>query len=221
MHGHDVTDVQRLLGVEADGQFGPVTAAAVREWKRTRGDSAASPELSPADRGRLGSDVPVLAVRTMERWAAEGLCEDPPGSNRVPELVALADRLDVSPAVVEMGFPWCAFAAFLAALASGGKSAVAGLRRGEFNALYAPDVLIAAEAGRFGLRVVSADEAWRGDLVLFDWDLTGGDQADHVARLADGANGLVRTVDGNSGPGGCVALRERAAGSVRAFVRDS
>ena len=75
----------------------------------------------------------------------------------------------------EMGFPWCGFAVFLAALAEGGKTAALGLRRRSFNALYTPAVLAAAEAGRFGLRIVPAKEAWRGDLVLFDWDLTRGD----------------------------------------------
>jgi hypothetical protein len=69
---------------------------------------------------------------------------------------------------------------------------------------------------------VTAGEAWRGDLVLFDWDLAGGDPADHVARLVQApSSGRIRTVDGNSGDDGLVALREREIGSVRAFARDS
>jgi hypothetical protein len=222
MHGPDVVEVQRLLGVEADGQFGPVTAGAVVGWKRARGDPTPSPDLTPAERRRLAADVPVLAVRLLERWAAQSLREEPPGSDRVPELVALAGRLEVAAPVRSMGFPWCAFAAFLAALASGGESAVLGLRRQEFNALYAPSVLAAAEEGSFGLRIVPAAEAWRGDLALFDWNFTGGDPADHVARLVESpARGRVRTVDGNSGATGRIAFRERSAGSVRAFARDS
>ena len=162
------------------------------------------------------------AVALLERWAARGLREEPPGSNRVPELVALAEQLEVAAPFAEMGFPWCAFAVFLAALAEGGRAAVLGLRRRAFNALYTPDVLAAAEAGRFGLQIVPAKEAWRGDLVLFDWDLTAGDPADHVARLVEPPeNGRVHTVDGNSGASGLVALRERSGGSIRAFARDS
>jgi hypothetical protein len=222
MHGRDVAEVQRLLGVEADGDFGPVTAAAVTGWKRARGDPSPSLDLTPAERRRLAGDVPLRAVARIERWAARGLREEPRGSNCVPELIALAGRLEVGPPIGGMGFPWCAFAAFLAALAEGGRTAMLGLRRRSFNALYAPDVLAAAEAGRFGLRLVAPAEAWRGDLVLFDWDLTGGDPADHVARLVKPpANGRVRTVDGNWGDAGLVALRERSAVSVRAFARDS
>jgi hypothetical protein len=222
MHGRDVAEVQRLLGVEADGEFGPVTAAAVVGWKRSRGDPKPSSDLTPAERRRLAGDVPLRAVRRLEAWAARGLREEPLGSNRVPELIALAGRLEVAAPIGEMGFPWCAFAAFLAALADGSRTAVLGLRRRAFNALYAPDVLTAAEARRFGLRIVATGEAWRGDLVLFDWNLTGGDPADHVARLVQPpANGRVHTVDGNSGDAGLVALRERSTGSVRAFARDS
>jgi hypothetical protein len=222
MHGRGVAEVQRLLGVEPDGEFGPITAAAVKGWKRSRGEATPSPHLTPADRRRLAADVPLCAVRLLERWAARGLHEQPPGSDRVPELVALAGRLEVAAPYSAMGYPWCAFAVFLAALAAGGQSATVGLRRREFNALYAPAVLAAAEAGRCGLRIVRLGEAWRGDLALFDWSFSGGDPSDHVARLVQApAQGRVRTVDGNSGRAGLVALRERSSGSVRAFARDS
>jgi hypothetical protein len=96
------------------------------------------------------------------------------------------------------------------------------LRRKAFNPLYAPELLAEARAGKFGLELVPAGEAFRGDLVLFDWDLTAGDPADHVARLVEEpADGRVRTVDGNSGVQGRVALRERPIREVRAFARDS
>jgi hypothetical protein len=222
MHGPDVAEVQRMLGLEGDGEFGPSTAAAVAGWKRARGDRTPSPELTPAERRRLLDDVLLRAVRLLERWAADGLREEPTGSNRVPELVALAERLDVVPEFGRMGYPWCAFAAFLAALAGGGETAILGLRRKAFNPLYAPDVLEEAKARRCGLRIVPAGEAWRGDLVLFDWNLAGGDPADHVARLVQApSNGRLHTVDGNSGDDGLMALRERSIGSVRAFARDS
>src|SRR5438445_276998 len=87
--------VRRGLGVEVDGAFGPVTAAAVGAWKRARGNRTPSRELTPAERVRLLADVLLRAVRTMERWAAKGLHEDPPRSDRVPELITLAGRLGV------------------------------------------------------------------------------------------------------------------------------
>jgi peptidoglycan hydrolase-like protein with peptidoglycan-binding domain len=72
------------------------------------------------------------------------------------------------------------------------------------------------------LSLVEAEDAFRGDLVLFDWDFGAGDPADHVARLvAAPEDGRVRTVDGNSGDAGRVALRDRPLGEVRAFARDS
>ena len=36
MHGPDVAEVQRLLGVDDDGDYGPETARAVADWKRAR-----------------------------------------------------------------------------------------------------------------------------------------------------------------------------------------
>ena len=222
MHGRDVAELQRLLGVDDDGQYGPVTAAAVKAWKRARGGPTPSGNLSPNDLGRLRADLPLRATVLLEGWAYRRLREEPPGSNRVPQLVALAKQLEVVEPFAAMGFPWCAFAVFLAALAEGGRTAALGLRGVSFNALYTPDVLAAAEKGRFGLQIVPEQEAWRGDLVLFDWDLTGGDPADHVARLVEPPeNGHVRTVDGNSGEMGLVQLRERSSRSVRAFARDS
>jgi peptidoglycan hydrolase-like protein with peptidoglycan-binding domain len=222
MHGPEVAEAQRLLGVRADGVFGPITSGAVAGWKRARGISSPDGELAPADRARLVADIPLGAVRLMERWAASGLREDPPRSNRVPALIAVAEREEVAPVYSSMGYPWCAFAAFLAALVVGGESAALGLRERRFNPLYTPAILAEARAGTFGLRTVPATSAFRGDLVLFDWDFAAGDPADHVGRLAQApAEGRVHTVDGNSGVGGLVEPRDRAIGSVRAFARDS
>ena len=222
LHGHDVAELQRLLGVVDDGLYGPVTEAAVKAWKRTRGSPRLSGSLTPADQDRLRADLQLRATVLLERWAYRRLREEPPGSDRVPQLVALAKQLEVVEPFAGMGFPWCAFAVFLAALAEGGRTAALGLRGVSFNALYTPNVLAAAEKGRFGLQVIPDQEAWRGDLVLFDWNPTGGDPVDHVARLVEPPeNGHVRTVDGNSGELGLVQLRDRSSRSVRAFARDS
>jgi hypothetical protein len=137
----------------------------------------------------------------------------------VPALVALARQLDVNELYAGMGYPWCAFAVFLAALVHGGRTAEAGLRRNEFNPLYVPTILAEAQAGRFGLRAIASSQALRGDLVLFDW-AAGGDPADHIGRLVSPSAGAsVRTVDGNTKA--LVAVRRRPLRLVRAFVRDS
>lgn len=222
MRGPDVTDVQRLLGVDADGIFGPITSGAVRAWKRSRGDPAPNGDLTPNERAQLLVDVPLRAVRLMERWAGDLVAEEPPRSNRVPSLIALAGQLQVAPAYSGMGYPWCAFAALLSALAAGGECAQSGLRKRLFNPLYTPAILQAAKDGMYGLRLVPAVSAFRGDLVLFDWNFNGGDPADHVGRLtAAPVDGRIHTVDGNSGTNGLVQLRDRAIASVRAFARDA
>jgi peptidoglycan hydrolase-like protein with peptidoglycan-binding domain len=249
MVGRDVERAQRALGVSDDGEYGPVTAGAVAEWKRRSGypDGAVDTVLSPDDLRRLlgkepipaayvrragrrarelqdatGGSVPERAVATMEAWAEAGYRERPAGSNKVPQLTKLARELGLSGELSAMGFAWCGFSSFLSALAAGGTTASAGLVQGAFNALYCPAILAEAEGARFGLRVVPRDQAARGDLVLFDW-APGGDPVDHVGRLRQPpADGVVSTVDGNSGDQSMhVALRERPLGRVRAFVRDS
>ena len=122
-----------------------------------------------------------------------------------------------------MGYPWCAFAVFLAALAHGGETAARGLRRREFNAVYTPAVLAAAKAGavrpagRPGRRSPSAAISFSSTGISATatlWITWG--------RLVEiPVDGRVRTVDGNSGGDGLVARRDRENGSVRAFVRDS
>lgn len=207
----DVAEAQRLLGVPVDGDLGPKTAAAIAAWKRSRGVT---------DVRLLFSDLPLQAVAQMERW--EGLEEAPPRSNRVPALAGAAGRLGVAPALAAMGYPWCAFCAFLAALAHGGRSAALGLREQRFNAVYTPAILASARDEKFGLRIVPPAFAFRGDLVIFDWDFRHGDPADHLGRLVENpVDGRVHSIDGNSGGDGLVAFRTRSNGSVRAFVRDS
>ena len=247
MTGPDIVKAQRALGVPDDGEYGPVTASAVSDWKRRSGypEKAIDGLLAPADLkwllGRetlpaayarraqarlqeleLGAGVGDRAATTMESWASAGYREKPAGSNKVPELVKLAGELGVAPGIVPMGFAWCGFSAFLSALAGGGTSASEGLRELRFNALYCPTILAEAQNGHFGLRVVPQSQAARGDLVLFDWS-PGGDPVDHVARLVKSPEGgTVTTVDGNSGPDSVhVIVRERPLNLVRAFVRDS
>jgi len=243
--GPDVVRVQRALAVPDDGEYGPVSAGAAAAWKKRAGypDDQVDNTLSPQDqRYLLGKDplpdafrnrgerrarelaqtasVPQLAVAEMEQWV--GLQERPKGSNRVPALGRVAAQLGLSDWYQKMGWPWCAFTVFLAALKVGGQSAEAGLRQGKFNALFCPTILGEAQAGRWGMRVVAASQAARGDLVLFDWSPQG-DPADHIGRLVRPPSaGVVATVDGNSGDESlAVVLRERPTSQVRAYVRDS
>lgn len=247
MKGADVLEAQRAMGIPDDGEYGPVTSSAVAAWKQFNGypDAAVNGSLTPQDvkyltlearlppayekRARtrsaataLGLTIPEKAVTEMERWAKLGFVEKPAGSDRVPQLVRIAKALGVAPGIQGMGFAWCAWSAFLAALGAGGKTADIVLRKLSFNGLYCPTILAEAQAGKWGMRTIAPSQARRGDLVLFDWG-PGGDPTDHVGRLlSPPADGKVRTVDGNSGNDDLfVVLRERPVGLVRAFVRDS
>jgi predicted chitinase len=246
MSGEDVKEIQRALGIDDDGDYGPITAGAVVDWKRRVGypdkelTNAIGPrgirwllgkaKLPPGFEALAGrrarqlakeSTVPESAVAEMEAWANAGYREQGQ-ANKVPQLVKLATELGVPAKFAQMGFPWCAFAVFLAALKAGGRTADLGLRKEKFNALYCPTILGESDAGRWGMRKVPLAQTRRGDLVLFDWK-PGGDPADHVGRLLRPPTaGLVATVDGNSGKGNVfVVLRERPETLVRAFVRDS
>ena len=244
MSGPDVARAQRVLGVPDDGEYGPVSASAAAEWKRRAGypDELVTNSLDIEDQRYLlgkrrlpsayaarararevaldqAGDLPARAAAIMEGWADAGVREQPDGSNKVPPLQRLARQLDLADYYTNMGYPWCAFAVFLAALKAGGGSAEQGLRRGAFNALYCPEILAQAEAGRFGMRVVPPSKAERGDIVLFDY-APDGPRAEHVGRVTRAPQGgIVLTVEGNSSQ--AVARRERPLGQVRAFVRDS
>lgn len=173
MKGADIAEAQRALAVGDDGEYGSITASAVAEWKRLNGYPEAQIDnaLTPQDRKYLlrkdalpaeflrrakarakqaVAGVSAQAVAEMEKWANAGYIEVPAGANKVPQLSKLAKELNVAPGLQSMGFAWCAFSAFLAALKANGKTADVGLRKQKFNALYCPTVLHEAQAGRWG-----------------------------------------------------------------------
>lgn len=231
LHGTDVEAVQRRLrGVYTDGEYGPATGAAVKDWAWRVGyhDSRCTSALAPdqhlvlvgfrrrsADmiartaarkaKGLLGKFKPPPPIR--ERTLAEarrwiGVTESPAGSNRVPALSAWAKGLGV--ATWYMGFAWCAWFAFTCALAAGSSSARRGLVERQFNALYTVDIVELARAGKFGLSVVEAADVLPGDFALIDFP--GGDPlVDHqetveVPPLEVGSGEYV-SIGGNTSPG--------------------
>ena len=243
--GPDVVRVQRALGVPDDGEYGPVTAGAAAAWKRRVGyldnqiDNTLSPRTSATcwpralpeafrKRGERrarelaqNADVPQLAVAEMERWV--GLQERPKGSNRVPALGRVARELGLSDWYQKMGWPWCAFTVFLAALKVGDSRAEAGLRQGKFNALYCPRSSARPRPRRWGMRVVSASQAARGDIVLFDWSPRGDPRPHRPAGATAGRGRPCRlstaTAAAMAFPWSSCAIGRR--NTVRAYVRDS
>lgn len=180
--------------------------------------------LHPAKYGRAGYD-PAAAADVMLAWARAGYRESPAGSNVVPQLVELARKHQVRDDVAGMGYAWCQFAAYLAGLVAGGGTARAGLVERAFWPLYTPFTLDFGRKSEHGHWIVSAAEARKGDMAMFNFGSR--DPVQHVGRLIEPpADGLVRTVDGNTSvtsddSGGAVMVRARSAATVVAYVRDS
>lgn len=256
MTGQDVVRVQKALnaqinaGLDADGEYGPLTAAASKRWRHKMGFKVVNgtlPEraqrilfgewpISPVETARAKTrelaarraakrlSVPEKAVRWME--ARAGLTEKPAGSNRVPQLMQEGKIAGLAKWTYSMGWPWCAYATSLSNLVSGGYHGWAGLIKGWTNPLYCPTILADAKAGKNGLRLIAKSEAKRGDLLLFNWD---GGVVDHIGRARGPWDGKsIKTVEANTSfgtsgsqsDGGAIALRTRYWGDIEAVVRD-
>jgi len=155
------------------------------------------------------------ALAVMRDWAGRGLVEQPPGGNRVPYLAEIAEREEVSDAIDEMGYAWCAFTVMLANLVAGGQTGELALVRGAFNGLYCPTILI------------RRDQARAGDWVLFDF---GEGLPQHIGSLTTSvpAGGPFGSIEGNTsaGPGGSQdngggLYTDRTTATARWFVRAS
>lgn len=246
-----------------DGVFGPVTANAAKRAKWALGYPAA--ELKPIygsllhsyltgkrsqtkamrnralNRARRRSQIQSVGAKAadrMVRWYLMSYREAPAGSNRVPELARLAKQTGLSSWYQQMGWPWCGFAVFLAALAEGSVSAKYGLKQGRFNALYTPEIRAVAARGAFGLGAVSPRNARKGTGLLFDFGGGNGSEVDHVGyalgRVGEDVKvgdttfragpGEIVAVEGNTSydssgsqaNGGAVAVRVRPISQVRA-----
>jgi hypothetical protein len=138
---------------------------------------------------------------------------------KVPQLVRLAGQLNCAPGIARMGYAWCGFTVFLAALKNGGQAADQGLRKQSFNALSVKEIWHEASSGRHGLRVVATSQVEKGDLVLFDWP-TEADRYNHIARVVTPPRGstTVSTVEGNASD--AVLKKNRQTSMVIGYVRD-
>ena len=250
MRGEDVKEVQRRIGVKVDGDAGPVTASGIARWKRYAGYPeneinngigikgqrilfqidplppdyrARAVKRRKAAEKRVG--VAAKAADQMVLWAQAGLKEVPAGSNVVPYLVKLAKSRGVTYSP-DMGFPWCEWAANLAALVHGGESAKAGLVDRKWNAAYTVSTVVNAQDGKFHSRLVSPASAPKGAKVYFDWT-AGGDIVQHVGRLLRVEGDTAVTVEGNTSVsgsqdnGGAVLVRRRPLSQVKFAVLDS
>lgn len=167
---------------------------------------------------------PSKAADVMEGWARAGYVERPAGRNVVPELVAIGKANQVRADVVEMGYAWCAYAAYLAGVLAGGETARGGMVERAFWPLYTPWMLAFGQRREFGHSLVSARDARRGDMVLFSFGSA--EPVQHVGRLLSKPSHVVHTADGNTSStsednGGACQIKTRPAGTVVAYLRDS
>jgi hypothetical protein len=232
MRGPDVFEVQTRLAAlgfspgPIDGAYGPTTAAAVKDFQRSRGldiDSVVGPKTlgalltaspggsgaTPRPASTIGREAVIEAARHLD------LREDPPGSNRTPFGVWYGTN----------GVPWCNIFVSYCLQVGAGFTICAGFKGA------------GVKAGK-GCAYVPTTEAWLratgmwvgrtdpqpGDIAIFNWD---GGRADHIGFVEQTLrNGSFTTIEGNTAVGndsngGQVMRRTRNIMQVNGFGRVS
>jgi hypothetical protein len=232
MRGDDVRLAQRTLQNNGywvgtiDGVFGEITGRAAEQAKYDLGYRLRSvlPTYGQALHNFLtGRKKPSLLMRrranarkskqNLGKRAADiarsyvGVKENPPNTNRV-----------LFSQWYGMVGPWCLMFVTYCFVKSGSTA----FKRGSKWA-YCPFMLNDARAGR-GLTIVPANQATKGDIVLYSWRQNG--VADHVGIVLTPVdkNGNFQNCEGNTSissddNGGSVMIRTRNTRSVIAFCR--
>lgn len=232
MRGADVTRAQTILKTrgyfvgKTDGVFGEITGRACTDAKYALGYSAketkpsygpdleafltGTRKLTPAMRVRANqrkkkTSIGEAALKVAREYV--GVKESPAGSNRV----LFSEWYGVTG-------PWCAMFVTYCMVKAGSKTFERKRRYA-----YCPYLLSDARQNR-GMRVVSADDAESGDIVLYSWKQNG--VADHVGLVVTPPHGGISFIalEGNTGigadsDGGEVMIRQRHVRDVIAFVR--
>lgn len=242
--GKRVIEAQKLLAnnpygkfyrSEIDGEYGPLTAAAVRRAKYWLGypKKNINGSFGPIIHKFLDGSRKLPAAYAMRRkarlrkYAAQqarktlgekalakamtqrGVVESPAGSNKV----LYSEWYGIRGPWCGMFVDWC-------------YTEVGYKKWGTYRQCpwicYVPSIVAKAKAGEAGIFVTNNPE--KGDLVCFDWD---GGVADHVGMFIewiDRSAGTFRSIEGNTAVGndsngGEVMVRERHRSNVEAFVR--
>ncbi|MFC8363556.1 peptidoglycan-binding protein [Streptomyces griseorubiginosus] len=208
-----VTELQSLLNhhgadLAVDGDFGPLTSSAVRDFQSEKGLSvdgkvgpntkaalygAVTPPSSPAPGGGYAK---MLDVAAAEVGTAEGSAR----ANSYGSAVGLS--LSTS------GYAWCATFVSWVAKQTGATS---------YRNTYVSGWVKQARAGNYHLSVTSNPQP--GDIVAFDWnggnDFTGGHEHIGIVRSVSGSS--FTTVEGNTsnpnGGGDGVYIKSRSTNS--------
>ena len=253
-----------LAKTAVDGVYGPVTANAAKRAKYLLGyaDTAGTYDAAlqaymggktpptvamrarAAARKRKPQPSPALGERAADRmvtWYNARWSEKPAESNYVPQLSLLCKDLKLAAYYSQMGYAWCALAAFTAYLAEGSTAAKYGLRDGKYNALYTPEIRAVAERGAYGLASQSKTTIVKGTALLFDFGGSNGTEVDHIGIALGKPGQVVKaggqtwrpdknsvvTVEGNTSyddggsqaNGGGVAIHTRSLTVIRSAIR--
>jgi hypothetical protein len=227
MTGDDVKYAQNLLRKhgyyegKSEGEFGPLTAQACHRAKywlgyakpvqtfgtdleklllgKTQPSPAAKQRIARRKKDREKKPLGQNALAQMEKFV--GLKEDPPGSNRVPEINRWWGGGDVA---------WCARTVSKAYVSAGSKAFVRGR-----NYQYVPTLVADARAGRNGLTVTLDPKP--GDLVCYDWDGSNFRTGDnHIGMFKSGTRERFKTIEGNVDS--CCAHKDRTSSSAKHVV---
>lgn len=123
------------------------------------------------------------------RWALSrvGVVEKPPYSNSGPYISAWIKNGGGEP-----GWAWCQYFCNAGLKVGGGEQLMSG---------YTPTVVEWARAREHGLKIVSWQQAEKGDFVYFKFPGVSGDVCDHVGLLVSHDGDSVTCVEGNTSPG--------------------
>lgn len=222
--GPDVEALQRaankrrrargLNTIVVDGEWGPITDAAVREvaWvlgiSKSRISGAISPEVQALIRDPDGRDAVQLGrakkrrkqlahsadavVRAALKYV--GQSESPAGTNRGPGIISRCQKAMLG----FDGFFWCgAFVGYFL-------EKTGGVPISRKRIVYTPAIVADARAKVNGFSGWHPPEAARpGDLALFDWNSHDGVTANHVELVVRNlGGGRLECVGGNTSKGG-------------------
>lgn len=195
--GPDVKAIQKAVGVEADGEYGPVTAGAAKERARRKGVKASTlrhgltigsqrlilgldkPSKAQAARGKRYTTRRPLRLRALDNAKhLIGVMEQ--GGNNVGPTVSKIIRANDG----ELGEPWCGdFVAYCYRRA--GSKAV--------TRLWASVYYLGVIGG-----LTTTRNPKPGDIVRFTFDHTG-------LFEKDNGDGTITTIEGNTGASGAVS----------------
>ncbi|OIJ65314.1 peptidoglycan-binding protein [Streptomyces mangrovisoli] len=191
-----VTELQSLLNhhgadVAVDGDFGPLTASAVRDFQAEKGlsvDGQVGPNTKaalygavtpPSDPAPGGGYTKMLTVAEAELGTVEGSAR----ANSYGSAVGLS--------MSTSKYAWCATFVSWVAKQTGASS---------YRNTYVSGWVNQARAGNYHLSVTSDPQP--GDIVAFDWnggwDFTGGHEHIGIVRTVSGGSSFT-TVEGNTG----------------------